>query len=241
MRKRLYQIVERAEERDKLSHLYDLFMMLLIILSLAPLAFKEESVALHVIDFVTTSVFVLDYIARWITADQKLERGALSFLLYPFTFMALIDLLSILPTFLLLGKAFKVLKVVRLLRALRVLKIFKSFRYSKNIEMIGIVFKKQKRSLLTVGALAVGYIFVSALVVFNVEPDTFPTLFDAVYWATVSLTTVGYGDIYTVTVVGKIFTMVSAVLGIAVVALPAGIVTAGYMNELSERKDGEED
>lgn len=243
MRKRLYQIIERAEATDKISHFYDLFMMFMIVLSLVPLAFKQESVVLSVIDLATAVLFVLDYMARWITADQKLMKGKLSFLLYPFTFMAIIDLLSILPTFILWGKAFKVLKVVRLLRALRVLKIFKSFRYSKNIEMIGVVFKKQKRSLLTVGALAIGYIFISALVVFNVEPDTFPTFFDAVYWATVSLTTVGYGDIYTTTAVGKIFTMISAVLGVAIVALPAGIVTAGYMNEINsdgEEKQGEE-
>ena len=80
---------------------------------------------------------------------------------------------------------------------------------------------------------------VSALVVFNVEPDSFSNFFDAVYWATVSLTTVGYGDIYPVTTIGRIITMLSSIFGIAIVALPAGIITAGYMNEL--RKENNSD
>lgn len=77
----------------------------------------------------------------------------------------------------------------------------------------------------------------SALIVFNVEPDTFPTFFDAIYWATVSLTTVGYGDIYAVSGAGKVITMISALFGIAIVALPAGIVTAGYMDEIKQQEE----
>ena len=71
------------------------------------------------------------------------------------------------------------------------------------------------------------------------EPETFNTFFDAVYWATVSLTTVGYGDIYTISVAGRAITMISAILGIAIVALPAGIITAGYMTEIQDAEKGE--
>lgn len=78
-----------------------------------------------------------------------------------------------------------------------------------------------------------GYIFVTALVMFNIEPDTFNSFFDAIYWATVSLTTVGYGDIYATSGIGKILTMISSLFGIAIVALPAGIITAGYMSEIN--------
>ena len=92
--------------------------------------------------------------------------------------------------------------------------------------------------MIAVCGLAIGYILLSALVVFNVEPETFETFFDAVYWATVSLTTVGYGDIYTVSVIGRVTTMISAILGVAIVALPAGIITAGYMTEI--QKDDED-
>ena len=79
----------------------------------------------------------------------------------------------------------------------------------------------------------------SALVIFNVEPESFNTFFDAIYWATVSLTTMGYGDIYPVTTLGRIVTMVSSIFGIAIIALPAGIITAGFMEQLSSK--GEED
>ena len=102
------------------------------------------------------------------------------------------------------------------------------------------MFKKQKEPLLVVCALAAGYIFVSALLIINVEPQTFPTFFDAVYWATVSLTTVGYGDIYAVSTAGKALTMLSSVFGIAIVALPAGIVTAGLMTELNKKEEDAE-
>ena len=90
--------------------------------------------------------------------------------------------------------------------------------------------------LIAVCILAIAYIVISALVVFNVEPESFDNFFEAIYWATVSLTTVGYGDIYPVTSVGRVITMISSVFGIAVVALPAGIITAGYMKELEDRK-----
>lgn len=83
---------------------------------------------------------------------------------------------------------------------------------------------------------ALGYVFISALVIFNVEPETFSSFFDALYWATVSLTTMGYGDIYPVSTFGRIVTMLSSFIGIAIVALPAGIITAGYMEELEEKK-----
>lgn len=102
------------------------------------------------------------------------------------------------------------------------------------------VFKRQRRALLCVGSLAIAYILLSALVIFNVEPDSFDTFFSAIYWATVSLTTVGYGDIYPITTIGRIVTMISALFGVAIVALPAGIITGGYINEISSRSDNQE-
>jgi len=108
-------------------------------------------------------------------------------------------------------------------------------RYSKSVKIIAAVFKKSKESLIAVGTLAVAYIIISALIIFNVEPESFNTFFDAIYWATVSLTTVGYGDIYPVTTIGRIVTMVSSLFGIAIVALPAGIITAGYMGEINKK------
>jgi voltage-gated potassium channel len=237
MRKRCFQIIEAAEDRDVISRIYDIGMMVVIVLSLIPITIKNPDTRIRMLDYVTTGIFLVDYVFRWSTADYKLKKGGVSFLLYPFTPMAIIDLLAILPVLTTVSSAFRVFKVLRLLRTFRVFRVFKIVRYSKNMAIIINVFKKQKDSLTMVGVLAFGYILVSAMLIFSIEPETFPTFFDALYWATVSLTTVGYGDIYATSMAGKVITMISALFGIAVVALPAGIVTAGYMNELEQNRD----
>ncbi|MPN23573.1 Cyclic nucleotide-gated potassium channel [bioreactor metagenome] len=96
------------------------------------------------------------------------------------------------------------------------------------------VIKKERRPLLAVCILASTYVLVSALVMFSVEPDTFNSFFDAFYWAVVTLTTVGYGDVYPQSDLGRIVSMISSIIGIAIVALPTGIITAGYMGEISK-------
>ena len=237
MRKRLFEIIELSQDNDRISSAYDIAMIFVIIASLIPLAFKDNTPVFAVIEWVTTIIFIIDYVLRLLTADYKLKKGGFSFPLYPFTPLAIIDLLCILPSFIALSGSFRLLKVVRLIRAFRVIRALKGLRYSKNMLIIANVIKEQKTALLAVFSLAFSYIIVSALVIFNVEPDSFDSFFDALYWATVSLTTVGYGDIYPVTDAGRIITMLSSILGIAVVALPAGIITAGYMRELE--KDGE--
>ena len=211
-------------------------MTVLIVASLVPLCFKEPSPILEAIEYACVAVFIVDYLARWVTADLKLGKGPLSFLIYPFTPMAIIDLLSILPAFNALNDALRTLRVLRLFRTMRA---FKLIRYSKSASAIAAVFEKQRQALLAVLCLAIGYILVSALIIFNVEPETFATFFDAVYWAVVSLTTVGYGDLYPSTDVGRAVAMISSLMGVAVVALPSGIITAGMLDELRGEGDGE--
>lgn len=240
-RKRLFEIIEIANENDKLSKLYDCCMMVVIIISIIPLAFRGESSIMNYIDKFTVVIFIIDYILRLSTADLKLKKGKSSFFFYPFTPMAIVDLISILPSITVLNGSLRLFKIFRLFRTFRVFRVFKAVRYSKSIGIIINVFKKQKESLFVVSGLAIGYILISALIVYNVEPETFPGFFDAIYWATVSLTTVGYGDIYAVSVPGKIITMLSAIFGIAIVALPAGIITAGYMDEINKNKENTTD
>lgn len=230
-RKTLFQIIEPHQKENAIEKAYDVFMFLTIIDSLIPLTTKSHTGIFMWLDFVSTIIFIIDYLLRLLTADYKLEKGKLSFFLYPFTFLALADLLCILPSLFLLNNSLRLFKILRMLR---ILLVFKFIRYSKNIQILTNVLKKQKDSLMIVGLLALGYIFISALIIFNVEPSTFPNFFDALYWATISLTTVGYGDIYAVSTIGKIITMISSFLGIAIVALPAGIITAGYMKEIKE-------
>ena len=238
MRERLYEIIEMSDGDDTLSSIYDWSMIAIIALSLVPLAFKTETAFFRNLDHAAAGVFILDYLLRWLTADYKFgKKSVASFLRYPFCFMALVDLISILPSLTVLNKSFKVLRMLRMMRALRVLRAFKFLRYSRSFLIIADVFRRSKESLAAVGTLAITYVILSALVIFNVEPDSFDTFFDAVYWATVSLTTVGYGDIYPVTVLGRLVAMLSSAFGIAIVALPSGIITAGYLSELErERK-----
>lgn len=236
MRKRIYEIIEVGEDGDCISKIYDFCMMIVIVISLIPLAFKEENVIFNMIDGITVVIFIIDYLLRLITADYKLDKGKKSFVLYPFSVMALIDLISILPSFVVVNKGIKMFRVARLIRTFRVFRVLKGFRYSKNVDILIKVFKRQRDSLAIVAMLAVGYILITSLIMFNVEPETYNNFFDAIYWATVSLTTVGYGDIYAVSVIGKVITMISSLFGIAIVALPAGIITAGYMEEIGQKE-----
>ena len=237
MRKRIFEIIEIADDGDKLSRIYDWFMIAVIIISIIPLTMKTPGYAWQFIDKVCVAIFIIDYALRLITADYKYDSSSVvSFVRYPFSPMAIIDFVSILPSFILINKGFKLIRLLRMARALRVFRVFRALRYSKSFEIIISVIRRSKDSLIAVCILAIAYIVISALVVFNVEPESFDNFFEAIYWATVSLTTVGYGDIYPVTSVGRVITMISSVFGIAVVALPAGIITAGYMKELEDRK-----
>jgi len=238
MRKRIFEIIEVADPDDYISHAYDIMMIALIMISIIPLGMKHVSVAWLDVENICVNVFIVDYALRLLTADYKLKGDpAAAFFKYPFTPMAVIDLLSILPHFIIINSGFGLLRLIRLARALRVFRIFRIFRYSTNIEMIVAVIRRSRDSLIAVGTLTIAYILTSALLIMNFEPDTFGSFFDAVYWATVSLTTIGYGDIVPTSIIGKIITMVSSFLGIAVIALPSGIITAGLMEELHDRAD----
>lgn len=228
MRKRLYDIINGTW--------YGIFMVLSIVVSIIPLLFKFDSAVFSIIDITTTFIFIIDYIFRWFTADYEEPSKKHPFVLYPFRIMPIIDLVSILPSVTVLNSSFRLLKLFRLARTMKVFKVLKLARYSRSVKIIANVFREQKESLLAVLGMAVAYVIISALVVFNVEPDTFSNFFEAIYWATVSLTTMGYGDIYPTTEAGRIVTMLSSIFGIAIVALPAGIITAGYMKEIDKEK-----
>ena len=97
MRKKIYEIIEPAEAGNRLSNAYDLLMMATIIVSIIPLAFKETKALFHWIDYVTVIIFIADYLLRLFVADIKIKKSVASFILYPITPMAMIDLVSILP------------------------------------------------------------------------------------------------------------------------------------------------
>lgn len=233
IRQKIYDIVELKEVNSLASRLYNQFMLILVVISMLPLAFKDDYAIFAITDVVVVSVFIVDYLLNWMTADIRFgQRGIWPFIRYPFSLPGIVDMLSILPALAFIHDGFRLLRITRGLRILRMLSVFKLVHHSQNMILVVRTLRESRDSLLAVGYLAAGYILVSSLVIFNVEPQTFPSFFDALYWATVSLTTVGYGDIYPVSTIGRCVTMFSSLLGIALIALPAGIITAGYMNAL---------
>ena len=247
MRKRIFQIVEKGSKKDKLSLSYDIFMIVAIVASIVPLTFiSYETPVFDAIEDVTVTIFIIDYVLRWFTADFRLKKGKWSFLLYPFTAWAILDILSILPGLDLIGDSFKVFRIARLLKILR---LFKFVRYSRSIQLVRRVIRKERPVLLTMLGLLAFYIFLTALVMFNAEnsinPETglrnFRTFFDALYWATITLTSVGYGDIIPLTNVGRAISMISSLVGVAVIALPSGVITASYMDEVRKLRSKKND
>lgn len=246
----MYYIIEHGEDGGPLGIVYDVIMLLTITASIIPLMFVEYHPAFHYIELITVVLFIIDYILRWMTEDYRSGKGSNAFVTYPITFWAIIDLLSILPCLGILSKSFKIFRITRLLKVLR---LFKFFRYTDKVQMLWNVIKKERRVLMSVLCIAIFYVFLTALIMFNAEPhtnpetgaQTFGNFFDALYWSTVTLTTVGYGDLTPVTNIGRFVSMLSSLFGVAVIALPSGVITASYLEELrkqkSKRKHGEQE
>lgn len=231
MRNRIYKMVH-VYEGGLSSVIYKYFMIAVIVISMLPLTIKEDVSFFILLECFCLTVFLLDYFLRWLTADYRFKNHSWkAFMRYPFRVISIIDLMSI---FALASSVFGWFSEDKMTPVLSVFRIVRIFRYSKSIQTILEILKRSKKPLIAVGSLAVGYIIISAIVIFNVEPDSFNSFFDAVYWSTVSLTTVGYGDIYPITVLGRTVAMISSFFGIAIVALPAGVVTAEYLNALKE-------
>ena len=239
LQQKIYNLINRDRKGMLASRIYDWYMLVMIFASIIPLMFIEDYPVFRIIETVTVSAFIIDYLLRLYTSDIQLKKGCMSYFIYPFTPMAIIDLLSILPGLNLISPEFKLLRLTRLFKIVRLLKIF---RYSDKITIFLRVLSKERDVLLSVLMLALFYIFITALVMFNAEPhinpntgaETFHSFFDALYWATVTLTTVGYGDLCPVTDIGRVVSMLSSLFGVAIIALPSGVITASYLEELRE-------
>lgn len=234
-KKRIYEIIEAAHDsKDTASRSYDFMIYAAVIVGLIPLTMKFDNSYTKAIDILTTWVFVVDYIARLYTADYKMGvKSYKAYLYYGFSFMSIIDLLSIVP---IVAFFFPKLMVLGLFRIFRIFRLFKLIRYSKTMTTITNVVRRVKNELFAVLVLTFIYIVASAMIMFQLEPEIFDTFFDALYWSTISITTIGYGDISPITDIGRLVTMISSLVGVAIIALPSGIITAGYMEEIRRKK-----
>ncbi len=233
IKKRTYEVIEVSSIGDASSRAYDVLMTTTVIVGLVPLTLKTDNFYTTVIEIMTAVILFIDYCARVYTADYKMGyKSFKAYIAYIFTPLAIFDLLSIIPVIYLIFP----IASLRLLKLFRIFRVLKLIRYSKTMVVIANVVRKVKKQLIAVLILITIYIFVSAMLIFQLEPNLFESFFDALYWATISITTIGYGDIYPTTDIGRFITMISALMGVAVIALPSGMITAAYMNEISKKK-----
>ena len=234
LKRRIYEILEPSGTNDPASKAYDLLMTTAVVVGLIPMTLKHENVFVVWIDIVTSLLFIIDYAFRLYTADYKMGyKSYKAYVAYVLSPLAIFDFLSIVPV---ISVFYRPLAGLALLRLFRVFRVVKLVRYSKVMVTITNVIRKVRKQLEAVFILVVIYIFISAMLMFQLEPNLFDTFFDALYWATISITTIGYGDISPVTLLGRIITMISALVGMAVIALPTGIITASYMQEITRKK-----
>lgn len=246
-KKRIWEIVEVAKQGDIHSKAFDLFILTLIFLNVLAVILgtvqsirSRYGVFLVKFELISVTIFTVEYLLRlWAcTADARFARPCLGRLRYIYQPMALIDAIAILPFYLpFLGLDLRFIRVLRLLRIVRLAKVG---RYSSSLQMMKrVLISKREELLLTVFVLVL-LLVVSACVMYYCEtaaqPTVFPDIPSTMWWAVVTLTTVGYGDVYPITPIGKFVAAIMAILGIGMFALPTGILGSGFVEEIEIRK-----
>ena len=246
-KKKILSTINKAEKGNRGSQVFDIFIMTLIILNvLAVITETVESLYLQYgtyfdyFEYFSVFIFSIEYIIRlWTcTLKEKYSHPLWGRLRYIFSIEALIDLFAILPFYLPLF--FKIdMRVIRILRLFRLMRIFKLGRYSVAFGMIVKVVERRKEELMITITLVFVLILISSSLMYYIEheiqPEAFTSIPATMWWSVATLTTVGYGDVYPVTPLGKILAAFIAILGIGIFALPAGILAGGFENEISKR------
>ncbi|MGK7877414.1 MAG: ion transporter [Xenococcaceae cyanobacterium] len=252
LKQRIFTILEESNPDDLTSRLDDIFFCILIpidvgafILQTSETLSAQYGYLFEAIGIFAVTVFTIEYVLRlWIcTVDPRFEHPLWGRIRYVITPMALIDLLAILPFYVLLIFTnigfIASTRIFRLIRIFRLFRLFKMGRYSESLKTLGRAIKAQREELvLTFVMVLMLLILASSLMFFaesEAQPEVFPSIPAAMWWGVVTLTTVGYGDIYPITPMGKFLGALLAFLGIGMFALPAGIVASSFIEEV-ERK-----
>jgi voltage-gated potassium channel len=231
----LKQVIERTDTAA--GRAFDLVIQGLIVVSLVsfsvetlPTLSPEWRDALQVTEVVLVALFTLEYALRLSVADKRLR--------FIFSFFGLVDLAAILPFYLATGLDLRSIRAVRLLRLFR---IFKLLRYSQAIARLRRAFlvAREEIVLFVVAAMILLYLAAVGIYYFerDAQPDKFSSIFDGLWWAVATLTTVGYGDVYPVTVGGRIFTFIVLVIGLGIVAVPTGLFASALSRARSLEQD----
>ena len=220
----LKQIVEETDTR--MGKVFDLTIQILIVVSAVSFAIETlpglSSTTIRLLaisDAVIIGVFTAEYLLRLYFSQKKLS--------FVFSFYGLIDLAAVLPFYLALGLDLRSLRIFRLARLAILLKIF---RFSKAARRFQLAFKLVKEEILVFGLFSLALIYLSAVGIYHFEheaqPEVFVSVFDGIWWATVTLTTVGYGDVVPITTGGKVFTFFVFIVGLSMIAVPSGLVAS---------------
>lgn len=247
--KALYYLVDEKDEHNRLSKGVNYFLMALILLSVGEMAletdeniYKPYKTYFHIFDFFTVMVFSAEYVIRILTAHLHPENIGKtrwqSIRNYIFSFAGIIDLVSIIPFYLDLafdGRVFRTLKLLRLFR------VFKIARYNESMKDVIDVIRTKSTEIGVIMSVIIIIMIISSFLMFYAEhkaqPEAFPNVLGCMWWAVVTMTTIGYGDVYPVTYYGKIIGSVMALLGIGLVAMPTGIISAGFLEKVNERRE----
>ena len=247
-RRRIFEIVEIGAADDLLSRGYDFFGSLVVVLALAASvaatfdgAEERCGVLLNTVEIVTSAFFAVDYVLRVWTARclyPTLTPGKAT-VRYVSSVGGLIDLVSFLPTFLPVFfpsgmVAFRMFRVVRIFR------LFRINAYYDSLHVITEVLRSKRQQLLSSVFIILTLMLASSLCMYSLEheaqPEVFRNAFSGIWWSVSTLLTVGYGDIYPITTAGKIFGIVITFLGVGMVAIPTGIISAGFVDQYSRIK-----
>ena len=224
MKDTIKSIVEYND--NKLSKSFALFIQFLIVLSVITFSVEtlpnlkpQTKAILNSIEVFCVVVFTLEYLARIFVSDRKLK--------FIFSFFGLIDLFAILPFYLSFGLDLRSLRVLRMFRLFRLLKLVRYNRAMRHFAKAMLLAKEQ--IILFMGVTLV-LIYFAAIGIYYFEneaqPEHFSSIFDSLWWSIVTLTTVGYGDVYPITVGGRIFTFFILLIGLGIVAIPTGIISS---------------
>ena len=252
IKRTIFEIIQPAKRGNLASKLFDVFIVLLVFASIASVFISTFDVSpevikcLHYLERVVLTVFSIEYLLRIWTADLLYPelspwraRGK-----YIRSGMAIIDLVSILPFYIPLFFTLDVVLTRSLLLVL-LLRLFKLSRYTDAVSAIWSVFRSKIQEILVSVVFVVMILIVASLLIYYAEhdaqPDKFTNAFSGVWWAVATLTTVGYGDIYPVTGMGRFLGGIIALTGIGLVAVPTGIISAGFVELLEQKRGGKKD
>ena len=251
MKQKIYNIIEKEGSTENL--IFEYFIVTLIILNVVSIALDTIRdmdptlmLTLRTFESISIVIFSVEYLLRIYISDLSHPattrfRSALRFI---FSFFGLIDLMAIVPFYIpfLIKADMRFLRIVRLIRFFR---IFKLSRYNSTLQLIWDVMKEKRSEFLMTFFISFLMLLISAFLMYYVEspvqPEKFKNIFSSLWWAVATLTPLGYGDVAPVTTTGKVISAIVAIIGIGLIALPTGIISAGFIEKISRDKDQKKD